>query len=228
MYYNCTLLPKKKSFEVKKKNVGQLSSSRCWWHDWEKGAENALLLLALHAPWWKAPISRFLSQGARHCSTVSHRDAIFLVLKEHSKIYQPLLDSIRQPLRAAQGGVVLLTTDMWKSNQTLNYMAGFLCLHLFKVLTEPQWNNSAVWKSPWKTSFIMKLVGKPEQIAQGLTSQKASTDSVLMFSGILLWTSFCLPSPPTPTFQTWNIWTLRLQADRKWTSQRGLVWQLLQ
>lgn len=152
----------------------------------------------------------------------------FLGWKSIPKIYQPLLDSISQPLRAAQGRAVLFTTDMWKSNQTLNYMAGFLCLHLFKVLTEPQWNNSAVCKSPWKTSFIMKLVGKPEQIAEGPTSQKARTGNVLMFSGIVLCTWFCLPTP-TPAFQTLNIWTLRFQskADRKWTTHRGLVFQLL-
>lgn len=80
-----------------------------------------------------------------------HLDAVFLVLKEHPQIYQPSAHSIRQPLEAAPGrGVVQFRTDMWKSNQTLNYMAGFLCLHLFKVLTEPQWNNRAVCKSPWK------------------------------------------------------------------------------
>lgn len=67
-----------------------------------------------------------------------HLDAVSPVLKEHSKIYQPSPDSITQPLDVAQGGAVLFRTDMWKSNQTLNYMAGFLCLHLFKVLSEPQ------------------------------------------------------------------------------------------
>lgn len=61
-------------------------------------------------------------------------------------MYQPLLDSISQPLRAAQGRAVLLTTAMWKSNQTLNYVTGFLCLHLFKALAEAQCNNSAVEK----------------------------------------------------------------------------------
>lgn len=120
-----------------------------------------------------------------------HRDAAFLVLKEHSKIYQPSPDSIRQPLEAAQGRVVLFRTDMWKSNQTLNYMAGFLCLHLFKVLSEPQWNNRAVCKSPWKASFITKFV-EIEQTAEGLPSQRAMTDSGVIFSGIVLWTRFCL------------------------------------
>lgn len=119
-----------------------------------------------------------------------HLDAVFLVLKEHSKIYQPSPDSIRQPLEAAQGRVVLFRTDMWKSNQTLNYMAGFLCLHLFKVLSEPQWNNRAVCKSPWKTSFITKFV-ETKQTAEGLPSRRAKTGSVLIFSGILLWTRFC-------------------------------------
>lgn len=116
----------------------------------------------------------------------SRGDFFSLGLKEHSRIYQPLLDSISQPLGAARGRTALCATDMWKSNQTLNYMTGFLCLHLFKALSAPQRNSSAVCESPWKTSFITELVGKPEQIADGLTSQKARTDSVLMFSGIVL------------------------------------------
>lgn len=128
--------------------------------------------------------------GTEHCSTRSI-SMLFSLLKEHSKIYQPSPDSIRQPLEAAQGRVVLFRTDMWKSNQTLNYMAGFLCLHLFKVLSEPQWNNRAVCKSPWKTSFITKFV-ETEQTDEGLPSQRAMTDSVLIFSGIVLWTRFCL------------------------------------
>lgn len=133
--------------------------------------------------------------------------------------------------QSAQGRAVLFTTDMWKSNQTLSYMAPFLCLHLFKVLTEPWWNNSAVCKSPCETSFIMKLIGKPEHIAEGPTSQKARTDNVLMFPGFVLCTWFCLPRPhpPPPPFQTLNIWTLGVQskADRMWATHRGFVLQLL-
>lgn len=149
-----------------------------------------------------------------------HLDAVSLVLKEHSKIYQPSPDSIRQPLDAAQGRVVLFRTDMWKSNQTLNYMAGFLCLHLFKVLSEPQWNNRAVCKSPWKTSFITKFV-ETEQTAEGLPSQWRWQTVFWYFQGSCCEQGFAF-FYTTAMFQTLNIWTLdfhQRQTDRKGATQ---------